>query len=162
MKETKTINIPKEGTYKGEIENDKRHGKGEMYFDNGNIYSGEWKDDEFHGNGIYKNQTDSYEGIWSRGQLMKGKMIFCSGERYEGNCWCGVPHGIGTYYFRNGDKYAGNWYNYAKEGYGTFTWSNGDYYEGEWLDNEFHGKGLLVKKGIQKKGNWQKGKFIKV
>ena len=33
------------GKYEGELKNDKREGKGNMYYINENIYKGEWRDD---------------------------------------------------------------------------------------------------------------------
>ena len=45
MKENKTITIPYEGIYEGDVENGKRHGNGKMSYKNVNSYDGEW--DEF-------------------------------------------------------------------------------------------------------------------
>ena len=160
LKENKTIKIPNEGIYEGEIENGIRHGKGKMSYKNGSSYDGEWESDNFHGQGTYLNDTGSFMGQWENGGLRKGTLIWSSGDKYVGECWCGVPHGNGSYFFRNGDEYNGDWDNYAKEGQGIFTWANGDYYIGNWVDNEFHGKGLLFKSGIKKQGTWERGKFI--
>ena len=159
MKDIQILNIPGEGKYVGEIKNAKRHGKGKMSYENGNSYDGEWESDNFHGNGTYLNDTDSYEGQWVNGGLRKGTLVWCSGEEYVGECWCGVPHGKGCYSFRNGDEYTGEWDNFVKRGHGKFTWANGDYYIGDWLDNEFHGKGLLFKDGIKSQGIWERGEL---
>jgi hypothetical protein len=37
----------------GEVLNYKKDGRGALYFDNGNIYIGEFEDDEFCGYGVY-------------------------------------------------------------------------------------------------------------
>jgi len=57
----KTI-IGYEGKYEGEWDN-KRIGKGVQYYDNNDIYLGDFKDDLFDGSGVY---------------------LFATGERYEG------------------------------------------------------------------------------
>ena len=40
--------------FKGEVNKDKRHGKGEQVWPDGRTYDGDWKDDTMHGRGTYK------------------------------------------------------------------------------------------------------------
>jgi hypothetical protein len=47
---------------KGEMKDDKKHGKGKMKYANGNNYTGDWVDDIITGQGI---------------------LIFANGDRYE-------------------------------------------------------------------------------
>ena len=43
-----------DGKYIGEMaENKYRSGKGIFYYNVGDVYFGEWKNDNFHGNGVY-------------------------------------------------------------------------------------------------------------
>ena len=49
------------GIYKGQLKNEKKHGKGCMTWSTesgfrkpGDVYTGEWKDDFFHGKGVLK------------------------------------------------------------------------------------------------------------
>ena len=79
-----------DGTYNGEyIDRDGkqiRNGKGIMTYKNGNIYDGEWKNNEKDGKGImtYKNKDSSnkykngvYEGNWINDQKWgEGKMTY--------------------------------------------------------------------------------------
>ena len=59
--------------YTGEWKNDKREGKGIMEYENGNIYDGEWKNDLKEGKGIMKyNNGDEYNGNWLN-DLKEGK-----------------------------------------------------------------------------------------
>jgi len=37
----------KDGSYKGNITNNKRNGYGKMTYNSGQVYEGEWKEDEF-------------------------------------------------------------------------------------------------------------------
>ena len=140
-----------------------------MTYSNGNIYSGDWIDDVFHGKGTYlKPNGQSMSGDWENGYLIRGQIIFFKGfmgeEKYNGEVVYSffgypVPHGMGAYFCMNGDKYVGEFVDYKKEGKGTFTWANGDSYCGYWHDDEFHGKGILNKDGIIKEGNWINGEF---
>ena len=38
--------------YEGELKNDKREGKGIMYYNNGKIEDGDWKEDKFQKKGF--------------------------------------------------------------------------------------------------------------
>ena len=55
--------------YTGRWINDRRNGRGTMYFKNEDRYDGFWIDDQPHGEGrmIYQN-GDIYEGQWSFGK----------------------------------------------------------------------------------------------
>ena len=41
------------GRYEGEMKNDKREGKGIMYYDSGDRYEGDWENGKREGKGIY-------------------------------------------------------------------------------------------------------------
>lgn len=49
--------------YTGEFKNDKIHGKGIMTFKNGNKYDGIWKDNKFS-IGIFTTKNKVYNGKW--------------------------------------------------------------------------------------------------
>ena len=52
--------------------------------------------------------------------------------------------------------------NGKREGTGTLIWASGHRYTGHWLDDKQHGIGVLVStEGKQKKGEWQKGYFVR-
>ena len=40
-------------TYNGEMQNGKKHGKGEYLFPNGERYEGEWANDQINGQGTF-------------------------------------------------------------------------------------------------------------
>jgi len=69
------------------------HGKGKLTLTKDNIvtdeYEGEFYDGEFHGEGIYKNNT--------------------LGQVYEGSFAAGIMHGKGKMTYRNGRVEEGNW-----------------------------------------------------
>ena len=60
---TKETKIYDTGKFEGEITNKLRNGKGTMYYNNGDIYKGEWKKDKKEGEGIYYYKDgNKYEG----------------------------------------------------------------------------------------------------
>ncbi len=67
--------------------NDKRNGLGVLYFKNGDIYEGPWKDDVKTGSGAtfkYSN-GDAYFGEFASNRCDgMGKMTYASGDMYEG------------------------------------------------------------------------------
>ena len=130
--------------YIGECLNAQKHGKGELYYKNGNIkYEGDFIKDEYQGNGKY---------------------IYEDGEYYIGEWLNGLKHGKGTLYYKNGNiKYEGDFVKGNFEGNGKYIYENGIYYIGEWLNNLMHGKGTLYYKNgnIKYKGDFIKGNFFK-
>ena len=112
--------ISENGIYLGEMKRSAfffsyKHGKGEEYFNNGDIYEGDFKDGKFEGKGIY---------------------YFNNGDRYEGDFKDGKFEGKGTYYFKNGNRFEGNYKNDKKEGEGIMYYSNGDSEKGFWINDE--------------------------
>ena len=62
-------------TYKGAIKSLKEpipHGYGYFEYSDGKTYLGEWKNDEYHGQGTLKiNRWKIIKGIWKNGKLIK-------------------------------------------------------------------------------------------
>ena len=81
----------------------------------GDIYEGNFKDDDLHG---------------------YGKLYWSGGNIYQGNWKKDVRHGYGKMTWSNGDVYEGNYKDDVPHGYGKITWSNGDVYEGNWYEGE--------------------------
>ena len=54
---------------------------------NGNIYDGDWMENERYGKGIYiYSDGCSYDGDWRYDRKHgKGKMIYSNGDQYDGN-----------------------------------------------------------------------------
>ena len=76
--------------YTGDWLNDKKTGRGTMFFQNGNRYDGLWLDDKPHG---------------------EGRMIYANGDVYEGMWFMGQRSGYGVVTKRNGDHFEGHWVN---------------------------------------------------
>lgn len=93
------------GKYIGELKNDKRHGKGTMYYQNGDKYVGDYCNDIKEGKGIYYHSN---------------------GDRYEGDYKNGRLEGKGIYYYNNGDREMGDYYEGEKVGKHVTLLANGD------------------------------------
>ena len=107
-------------------ENDKKEGKGIYYWNNGDIYEGDWINDKSEGKGIY---------------------YFNDGDRYEGDFKNGKFEGKGIYYYNNkpweGDIYEGDWRNDKRDGKGIYYYINGDIYEGDFKNDKFERKRII-------------------
>ncbi len=64
------------------MKNGLRNGVGKAVYANGNVYSGQWKDDENTGYGMFKFKTGcTYYGEWNNGKPNgEGVVIYYNGE----------------------------------------------------------------------------------
>ena len=101
-----------DGTYEGNLRNDKMVGYGKYVYDNGIIYEGEFKDGLVTGN---------------------GKLKWPNGDVYEGNFINSVREGYGEYRWASGAIYKGNWKNDKRDGVGELIKEeNGEKFKQEW------------------------------
>lgn len=107
------------GWYVGNFVENKKSGKGEYHFANGNIYEGEFINDTFNGYGIF---------------------YFKNGNRYEGEFENGQIKGAGSLYLVNDTEKAiitGNFDGNGKlPSFVNILFENGDLYEGELCDGK--------------------------
>jgi hypothetical protein len=111
------------GALKRDVTNNtwSRDGMGTLTRINGDVYSGSWKEGEFHGEGKY---------IWKNGQVYTGQ--------FEHDLRCGK----GAMVYINGDIYNGEWRN-NKLLWGVMNYENGDDYVGGYLAGLRSGQGDL-------------------
>ncbi|KAH3766614.1 2-isopropylmalate synthase [Pelomyxa schiedti] len=87
------------GSYVGEFQKDKFHGKGIRLWANGDRYEGQWKDGKEHGEGMKRWCRDgsSFSGLWEMGVPKKGTRKWPNGDQFEGiftlSSQCGVRDG---------------------------------------------------------------------
>ena len=115
-KENKTINFSN-GYYKGDVLNNKRHGKGKMYYYNGDYKDGLWHNDNFQSGNV--------------------KYTFDNKDKYIGEYSYGNINGEGTYTFKNGNYLKGTFYKGKLDGYGEER-ANGEIFKGSYKDGERH------------------------
>jgi hypothetical protein len=88
-----------------------REGKGVCYYNNGDKYEGDWRNDKKEGT---------------------GKCLYCNADWYIGFWLNDKREGLGTYHYANGDRYEGSWYNGVKEGSGLYIKKDGKKMAGVW------------------------------
>lgn len=123
-----------DGWYIGETKNGKRHGIGDMYWNNGTYYYGYFFNDTFYdGYGVYQYENgDFYYGYLVDGIPDGLGSIMFSADNYIhyyiGDFVTEEEIGIGTYIFPEyGELYTGYVDNKYFEGYGYYGYSD-DYY----------------------------------
>jgi uncharacterized protein (TIGR02145 family) len=125
--------------YEGDFVRGQFTGKGKMVYANGNIYEGDWlNNDRSNGYGkmIYKDGSIK-DGL-------KGNQVHTY-PFYQGNWLFELFNGKGKMTYTNGDTLNGIWNGLKFNGYGKLTYANGAIYEGNWKDGEKNGKGKLTK-----------------
>ena len=159
-----TIRCAVEG-YKGESNAmGHRHGQGTFRFANGNVYEGQYENDDMHGQGTLRySDGDVYEGLWENDKKHgQGTYRFASGNVYEGQWKSDQMHGQGTFRYASGDVYEGQWKNDERRGQGTYRYANGDVYEGQWENDNMHGQGkkMSASGAVLQQGRWERGAFV--
>ena len=95
---------------------DKTKSNGTQILDNGDSYTGQFKDDKKHGKGI---------------------LTSLNGRTYDG-CWENdIPHGPGVATFPNGKTYTGEYKHGRPFGQGLWTYKTGETYSGVWKKGQF-------------------------
>ncbi|XP_053813088.1 radial spoke head 10 homolog B-like isoform X2 [Vidua chalybeata] len=146
--------------------NGKRHGKGNIYYDQEQTswYSGDWVNNVREGWGFRRYRSgNTYFGQWKKNlQHGRGKMTWLTdNQEYEGQWECGVQHGSGMHtcflkrmemsQYPLQNKYVGDFVKGERHGRGTFLYADGAMYSGEWVHNKKHGK-----KGPQSLMPWER------
>lgn len=90
--------------YRGQTIKGVRIGVGMYKYYSGDVYLGDWKDDQMHG---------------------KGVIIYADAERYEGTFFKGLKHGMGNFYSLDGSVFKGEYSNGKREGSGSIKFGNG-------------------------------------
>lgn len=114
--------------FEGQLSADqKREGTGWYFYQNGDIYFGQWRADIKEGFGI---------------------MHYRSGDRYVGQFAGNKKSGFGEYtYAASGDRYQGFWVANNKCGFGRIISPNGNEFRGSFKANKKDGKGFLSTRG---------------
>ncbi|XP_056359745.1 radial spoke head 10 homolog B [Oenanthe melanoleuca] len=158
-------------SYTGYWCNGKRHGKGLIYYDQGQTswYSGDWVNNVREGWGSRRYRSgNTYEGQWKKNlRHGYGKMKWLTdNQEYAGQWECGIQHGSGTHrwflkrmegsQYSLWNEYVGDFVKGERHGHGMFIYADGSMYSGEWVHNKRHGKGIFVFKN----GHAFQGEFV--
>ena len=130
------------------------------------VYSGEFADDVYHGEGIHQLEGYRYKGNFRNGlkhglfsveSLTGKKTSFFECEMVENQ----RVAGDGRIVYEEQGEYCG-WVNIrgGREGQGIMKYSNGDVYSGEWVNDERSGKGTMIYQGGEQfSGEWKDDKI---
>ena len=147
--------------YEGQYVDENRHGIGEYHYGDGSIYEGEWYKGKRQGFGVFTNaEGDVYEGEWDR-DFIHGEGIWrwIDGSTYMGDNIDGKRSGKGVYITLHGDVYIGDFHENKMHGTGTFTYNDKTVYEGTFRDNLREGEGVFsLPNGIKDIGPWRNDK----
>ena len=130
-----------QGSYNSE---GKCHGPG-TWVQNGNIYFGNFCNDEFSGKGIFINEKgDYYFGDWNHNKCNgQGSLIIDGIETYQGDFKDNKKWGEGIENIKNLDVYFGHFYNGEKNGNGKYIFCDGSAYEGKFNKSIIDGNGKI-------------------
>ncbi|XP_062234901.1 radial spoke head 10 homolog B [Platichthys flesus] len=158
-------------TYTGQWDQGKRHGKGEVFYDQSKTswYMGDWVRNSREGFGVRCYPSgDIYSGEW-RNNLRHGQgtMRWLQlGQEYTGMWQDGVQQGRGTHIwmlrrtdgsqYAQNNRYTGDFVQGQRHGRGTFFYAGGAFYEGEMRNDKKHGKGKFTSKD----GHVFEGEFV--
>ena len=148
---------------------------GTYEWDNGDIYTGEWKDSKNRtGKGTYifgtnsKWSDDKYIGMFRNnkihglGTYTFGPKSKWAGDEYTGEFIEDERTGYGTYIHSNGDKYTGYHKKANRHGQGTYTYADGSKEIGRYENNKLNGYAIVyyADGSIKYKGIFKDNKFL--
>lgn len=132
--------------YNGDWVHDSQSGKGKWTWPNGNWYEGQFKNGIIVGEGefFFADRGDSFKGSFLAGKAHgKGVYTYSTGDRYEGEMQAGVPSGRGVYRYKGGDVIEGTFENGAANGRGKYSFASGNRYEGDMVAGALTGNGAF-------------------
>lgn len=134
--------FPDGSRFEGQWHDGRRHGKGHMKCENGDVYEGEWLNGQPHGKGKLHAKHSKYVGEWAN-SLKHGQATeeWDDTSAYTGSYTHGKKHGRGHYIWPDDSNYDGEFQNNMIAGDGTFTCKDHRSYTGQWLRNKPHGDG---------------------
>eukprot|EP01017_Pseudomicrothorax_dubius_P030791 TRINITY_DN3868_c0_g2_i2.p1 TRINITY_DN3868_c0_g2~~TRINITY_DN3868_c0_g2_i2.p1 ORF type:complete len:491 (-),score=68.30 TRINITY_DN3868_c0_g2_i2:81-1553(-) len=122
--------------YIGNWTEGKRDGYGSLLYSDGSVrYEGQWRNDEFNGQGVLITLAKKPAGNVKLINPLKLVVTEDVVQRYEGSFTCGELNGICTLHFVTGEKFSGFFLRGMACGRGTFYSSDQRIIQGEWTDN---------------------------
>lgn len=118
--------------YSGEVQGGKYHGKGVERHADGQVYDGEWREDAFTGEGVYRDGQCEISGHFVNAAPMGKTLQVCgNGLRYEGGVHANRMEGFGSLTLsRDGQRDTIAFYRKARQG----RWQGGVYRVTGWWE----------------------------
>ena len=150
--------LGQETYYKGDLNNNLKHGKGIFIGIRERIYDGDWINDKKHGQGTYTYKDYDYPYNWECIYIGEFKNDKKNGQGAEGKKHTGKYNTTETEFYTGqwkDDKKDGKGIAYSSEDFETFI-----YFKGEWEDDERNGEGIsyYTDGSIYFKGKWKDDK----
>lgn len=146
------------GEYHGYIENGKPSIRGTKRYYDGAVYSGEWKNGLFDGEGTFTKGGTTMTGTWRAGKPQGNmRQVSSSGQTFSGSWNNGKMEGSARIEFGNGDVYVGGMSDGLFEGKGCYTYASGEKYTGDFLAGYQDGEGVYESKKYKYSGHWEEG-----
>ena len=141
-----------------------QEGYADEYYEDGTVYSGNFKGGAKHGKGLMKWADDCYYEGEFENSFISGKGIYywSDGRIFSGNWLENRMHGFGTFLWPDGKKFEGNYINDKKHGFGKYYWTQNIYYEGNWVNAKQHGTGICHTNDKIIKGEFRSGRMIRI
>jgi len=137
--------------YKGNMVYGIREGHGTLYWKDGSVYAGEWKQDMKEGEGtLFYSNGDVYTGTWLADKKAgDGKYMYKNGGEYSGGLSSGGKSGEGQNYVMRPDDqwelFTGQYDRNSRQT-GSYNSSSGYVYSGEFsvLSGNYNGTGEYI------------------
>jgi len=123
--------------FEGTVVNDKKHGKGTTFYENG----------------------DEFDGYYEKGIKQKGTYSWATGKQYEGDYIEGQPQN-GTLSYENGDIFSGYFVKGIPSRGSYSTSKDQSVYEGEFINGSKTGEGKLLIDGDTYSGSFINGSLV--
>jgi hypothetical protein len=153
-----TLRFADGALYTGAFRDGQFHGQGSLLYADGSTYTGYFRNQRPNGIGtLIDPKGNRYTGMWQDGKREgKGELHYADGSRVAGRWVADRLEGDVKLLYANADHYAGQMHHDRIEGYGTMSYANGDRYTGEWQNNQRHGSGTMrYLNGVELQGNWR-------
>lgn len=131
--------------YQGSFNSEgKCHGPG-IWFQNNNIYFGNFYNDEFSGQGVFIDPKGNYYfGEWKHNKCNgRGNLVVDGIQAYQGDFKDNKKWGEGIENLNNTDVYYGHFYKEEKNGNGKYIFSEGSAFEGTFNNSRITGSGNI-------------------
>lgn len=130
--------------YCGGFKDNLYHGHGTFYFENKDVFEGEYTyGDKTRGKYTFSKTGDVYIGEFAKNRFstLSAEYIWASQQSYIGEFIDGEISGTGKFFYSDGSTIEGRFMHNMKHGPMLVKYKNGDKFEGIWANDTVVGSG---------------------